>query len=241
MDQHDFTTALLDPESGVPAGMVDPQGRPAGKRFNVYRNNVAASLTEALETGFPVLQKLIGVDSFKTLAIIFLRANPPKSRKLSQYGSAMPGFLETFTPLKSLPYLADTARLELAIRRSYHAADSDPLATEGMTPDALMALTPKLAPTTILLSSPFPIWSIWRYNMEPGSAKPQAGGEDTMITRLNFDPTPHLLPRGGLFLARALDGKTPLGSALEATMADTPRADIAGLLTLFLSSAALTT
>ena len=111
MQQSDFTAAILDPAAAVPPGMVDPEGRPAGKRFNVYRNNLAASLSEALETGFPVLHRLLGAQSFQTLALIFSRAHPPTSRALSQYGDALPEFLEGFQALAAYPYLADIARL----------------------------------------------------------------------------------------------------------------------------------
>ena len=45
MQQSDFTAAILDPDAPVPPGLLDPEGRPAGKRFNVYRNNLAASLS----------------------------------------------------------------------------------------------------------------------------------------------------------------------------------------------------
>ena len=37
MTQSAFAHALLDPEAAVPVGIVDPQGRPAPKRFSVYR------------------------------------------------------------------------------------------------------------------------------------------------------------------------------------------------------------
>ncbi len=240
MSQTDFTAAILNPTLPTPAGLTDPQGRPAGKRFDVYRNNVTSSLIAALETGFPVLQKLLGQDSFKTLATLFLRANPPTSRALSQYGDAMPGFLEGFKPLKSLPYLADVARLELAIRASYHAADSAPLDAAGLDPEALMALTPRLAPATHVLTSRFPIFGIWQMNMQPDAPKPRPVAEDVLVTRVNFDPVPHLLPTGGAAFAQALDGETPIAGAIEACMAAAPRADIAAILTLFLGSAALT-
>ena len=240
MRQSDFIAALLDPTAEVPAGMVDPEGRPAARRFDVYRNNVAASLSEALAIGFPVLVKLLGAQAFKQLALVYLRAHPPKSRAISQYGAEMPGFLESFKPLENLPYLADTARLELAMRASYHGGDVTPLSTEGLDPEALMALSPRLAPATLLIASRHPILSIWRFNTDPGAARPQPGSEAVMITRPGFDPVPHLLPPGGLVLARALDGRTSLGAALEATLGAAPRADIAGLLTLLLGSAALT-
>lgn len=240
MQQSDFTAAILDPAAAVPAGMVDPQGRPAGKRFNVYRNNLAASLSDALETGFPVLVKLLGPDSFRTLALIFSRAHPPTSRALSQYGAALPAFLEGFQPLAAYPYLADVARLELAIRRSYHAADTAPVDAAGLDPDSLMELTPALTPATQIVASPYPIHGIWQRNTQAHAPKPQPVAEAVMVTRPEFDPIPHLLPPGGLAFARALDGRTPVALAIEATIHAAPGLDLAPLLTLFLTSGALT-
>lgn len=240
MQQSDFTAAILDPDAPVPPGLLDPEGRPAGKRFNVYRNNLAASLSEALETGFPVLARLLGADSFKTLSLIFSRAHPPTSRALSQYGAAMPAFLEGFQPLAAYPYLADIARLELAIRRAYHAADADPLNAAGMDPATLMELTPVLAPATQIIASPYPIHGIWRRNTQADAPKPKPVAETVMVTRPEFDPIPHLLPAGGAAFAQALDGRTTIALALERTIEAAPGIDLAPLLTLVLTSGALT-
>ena len=48
-----FAAALLDPEAAVPGGLVDPLGRPAPKRFSVYRNNVAVFADPGAGGGFP--------------------------------------------------------------------------------------------------------------------------------------------------------------------------------------------
>ena len=60
--QTEFRAALLDPASPSPEGVRNPDGMHATKRFDVYRNNVAVSLTDALETAFPVVNKLVGTD-----------------------------------------------------------------------------------------------------------------------------------------------------------------------------------
>jgi hypothetical protein len=53
--------------------VTDPAGRPAGARFDVYRNR------EALVTGFPVVHALVGDAFFRAMAGVFLRAHPPTS------------------------------------------------------------------------------------------------------------------------------------------------------------------
>ena len=71
--QADFTTALLDPDKPRPQGLVDPSGRPAGKRFDVYRNNVVSSLIGAMETAFPTIRRLVGDTFFGAMAGVYSR------------------------------------------------------------------------------------------------------------------------------------------------------------------------
>jgi len=238
--QSAFAAALLDPARQVPEGLEHPFGGPAGKRFDIYRNTVAVSLTDALETGFPTIRKLVGAEFFKAMAGVFLRAHPPEDPRLATYGGQFPGFLARFKPVAHLPYLPDIAKLDLGLRQSYHAADTAPLSVTGLSPAAVMALRPLLAPATLVLSSRFAIHDIWRYNAEPGAPKPGTAAQDVILTRPGFDPQPHLLPESGITLARHLKGKLTLSEALMATLAIAPGADAAALVSLFLSTGALT-
>ena len=65
MTEAEFAAALLDPGRPTPGFVVGPMGQAAPKRFAVYRNNVAVSQTEALQTAFPVVRKLVGEAFFK--------------------------------------------------------------------------------------------------------------------------------------------------------------------------------
>ena len=243
VDQNEFRAAIMDAQLPRPAGLQDGKGRAAGRRFDVYRNNVAVSLTEALETAFPVIAKLVGEANFKTLAGVFLRQHPPTSPLMMFYGDEMPAFLAGFGPTSTIGYLPDIARLELALRQSYHAADAhaiSPSLLQEMAPDALMAATVSLAPSLRLVRSPWPIYAIWRYNSEVDAPKPEMSAEDVAILRNDLDPKPTLLPTGGAdFLGSLLDGNT-FAEALETASAASPDFDLPATLTLLLSAGVIT-
>jgi len=243
VDQATFRTALLSPEAPRPQGLSDGHGGPAGRRFDVYRNNVAVSLTEALETSFPVIRKLVGNENFKLLAGAFLRAHPPETPILSQYGATMPMFLESFGPTSKIGYLPDVARLEQAIRESYHAADSQPVAPEklqALAPDELMETPMTMAPSLRLIRSSWPIQSIWLFNNVEKAPKPEMSAEDVVVLRPEFDPEPVLLPPGGGVFIETLLSRQPLGSAFEAASAEVEEFDLAQLLTILIGANAIT-
>ncbi|KMK67907.1 DNA-binding domain-containing protein [Puniceibacterium sp. IMCC21224] len=232
-DQSSFHAALLDATQPVPKGLTDGAGRPAGRRYAVYRNNVVVSLRDALETGFPVISRLLGAENFHHIAGVYLRSALPADPRLMTYGAGFPVFLAGFPALAHLPYLADVARLELALRHSYHAADhapADAAVLQKLTPDTLLFCRLTLAPSVYALQSPYPVWSIWCRNSRKTAPKPPARAEDYVILRPEFDPEPHLLPPGGAALVAALGQGAPLGGALDAAGDDFDPGATLGLL-----------
>ena len=213
MNQSAFAAALLDPDLAVPAGLIDPEGR----RFAVYRNNVAVGLIRALETGFPVVRRLVGSEFFSAMARIFAQTYPPKSRIMMLYGSEFPVFLSNFQPVAHLVYLPDVARLEQALRESYHSADAAAVSGEvlsGLPEDRLLASRFGLAPSLRLVRSTHPIHAIWRNNAEDGPA-PVARAEDVVVLRTEFDPKPHLLGEGAAAFLFTLGADLSLAKALH--------------------------
>ncbi len=175
MNQSAFRAALLDPDRPTPPGVTDPEGRPTGCRFDVYRNNVIASLTEALRQAFPVIRKLVGEEFFTAMAIEHVRAHPPRSPMLMLYGADMPGFLAAFPPVAHLGYLPDIARLELALREAYHASDAAPVPADRLAalPDAeFLSARISFAPAMRIVQSRWPIHAIWAANAEGAPMPP---------------------------------------------------------------------
>jgi Putative DNA-binding domain len=219
MNQSVFRESLLDPAQPRPEGLRNPSGTPPLRRFDVYRNNVAVGLKEALAVAFPVVRQLVGEEFFTGSADVFFRAHPPDSPLLMQYGAGFPDFLAQFPPAASLGYLPDVARLEWLIRESYHAADAEVLprsAWQSVSADALAQARFDFSPALRILVSSWPVFSIWAANRK-GTAPPQTRtGEDVLVIRAAFDPEPHLLPAGsGPVMSALLSGAT-LAAALDA-------------------------
>ncbi|MGJ8604337.1 MAG: HvfC/BufC family peptide modification chaperone [Marivita sp.] len=239
ISQTSFHAGLLNPAYPVPDGLTDGHNRPAGRRYGVYRNNVTVSLRDALAAGFPSIVGLIGRENFDHVARAFLRQSPPVSPLMMHYGAEFPAFLGTVEQLAHLTYLTDVARIDVAMRQSYHAADSagiDPTALQALDEDTLLATRFAFAPSMILLRSPKPIGSIWHYTLRNGD-KPIEAAEDVLILRAEFDPEPVILGPGAADILTALQTGTPFGAALDA--AD-DRFDLAALLNVLLSHGAIT-
>lgn len=239
----DFLPALRDPALPVPLGLTDGAGRPAGRRFAVYRNNVAVALTEALETGFPCLFRLLGAENFRPLARMFVDGHLPSSPLMLRYGAEFPDFLAAIPALARFPYLRDIGRLELALRDSYHAADSAAMDPGRLAAPDLDRMCLICAPSLRLVESDWPIHSIWTRTMRDPAAALPAAAEHVLITRPDYDPIPHALTRrDSAFVAAVLAGQ-PLGDALLAAQAvlpdDQPPFDPTHALTLLVSAGAL--
>src|SRR6266852_3456730 len=135
-----FAAALIDPDRGTPAVVAGPNGKAAVKRYNVYRNNVTVSLIDALAAVYPAVQRITGVEFFRAMARFHIRATPPTSPLLFEYGRDFPSFIETYEYAQPMPWLADIARVERAWLDAYHAADMLPLAgpeLAAIPPEAL--------------------------------------------------------------------------------------------------------
>ncbi len=178
--QSAFIDALRRPEVPVPAAIGEKDGVPAKRRFDVYRNNVAMGMIEALRATFPAVDQLVGAEFFAASARVYLERQPPSSPLLFRYGGTFADFLDGFPPAASTPYLGDVARLEWARLQAYHAKDSDPLPIETLSSflqdengEALDVgeLRFTLHPSLTLLSSRWPVASLFAASTGQGSSE----------------------------------------------------------------------
>jgi hypothetical protein len=114
--QDRFSAALLDPGQPVPGALVSHSAGIPERRFAVYRNNVTVSLVNALAARFPAVQRIVGEEFFRDMARVYVRAHPPRSRLLMEYGDDFADFIAGFGPVAELEYLADVRGLRLRAR-----------------------------------------------------------------------------------------------------------------------------
>jgi len=153
-----FAAALLDPSR------VAPPIAAHACRFSVYRNNVVVGLVDAMAETFPAVLALVGEPFFRAAAREFVRAHPPRSPVLVDYGDAFPDWIGAFPPASGVPYLADVARLEWAWSRAYNAADAAALPASALaesTPHELAETRPILHPSMTVVVSAHPVVSLW--------------------------------------------------------------------------------
>ena len=98
-----FAPALLDPACATPPVVTGPNGRAAGKRYDVYRNNVTVSLIDALAAIYPAVQRITGTDFFRAMARFHVRESPPASPLLFEYGRGFPDFIAGYEHAQTLP------------------------------------------------------------------------------------------------------------------------------------------
>jgi hypothetical protein len=245
--QADFAAALFDPALPCPAGLKVWNGSDPARRLAVYRNNVIASLVDALAETFPVVQELVGTDFFRAMAAVFVRQAPPRSRILARYGQAFADFVERFEPARAVPYLADMARLEFARVRAYHAADAGPVAGEAFAlamanPDRIAELRLVCHPSLSAVESRFAVVSIWAAHQGQGDlatidpSQPQ----DAIALRAGLEVLVlHAPPGGAAFVAALLRGQC-FGEAVSSAAASAPDFDPAAVLSLLAHQGALT-
>jgi hypothetical protein len=208
------------------AGLVVDDGLSPASRVQVYRNNVRALFTAALERTFPVLRRRVGDAYFQRLALEYRAEHPSRSGDLHWVGEAFPRWLAARVASTDFTWLGDLARLEWACEEALVAERRPPL-----EPDALARVAPErlgdiglvLQPGLRLVSSPFPIWSVWQAN-QPGApgdpVDPGLGPQHVAVTCASDGLVLHSIARDQFLFVAALVAGDALGQALEASALD---------------------
>jgi hypothetical protein len=213
---------------------VGPDRRRDERRFVVYRNNVMASLIEALEDGYPAVCRLLGEDCFRAIARLYAIRNPPDSPVMLEYGAQFPEFLACFELLASLAYLPDVARIERAWLEAYHSEEAtalDPTKLAAVPAQLTGAIRFRFHPSLRIVHSAHPAVTIWRMNVDDGVPAPvdlSSGAEAALIVRPGAEVQVRAMPIAAARLLQRLAAGQPLAQAAEAVMTADAEFDLAG-------------
>ncbi len=241
-----FAPALLDPDLAIPAVVAGPnKSKSAVKRYNVYRNNVTVSLINAMAAAFPATLRITGDDFFRAMARFYVRATPPSSPLLFDYGQDFPEFIERYEYAQSVPWLADVARIERAWLNAYHAADVQPLVPHDLAaipPEQLANAVLNPHPATRVIRSRFSAVTVFTASRSDGPAR-QIGvvePEDALVTRPALEVEVRQLPPGGAIFLSSLIAGEALGAAASAAFTESPSFDLSANIRGLLEAGAFT-
>lgn len=230
--QQRFAGALFDGADAPIVPFVHGGGIDAAARLGIYRNNLREGFTRTLALEFPVIERLVGADYFRQLALGYLRAHPSATGNLHFVGVRFPDHLRRRFGGSEYDYLPDVAELEWAYQESMVAADAAPLAPDalrGFDPARYAELRFALHPACRLVRSAYPIVRIWSANQPDASAAETidlgSGGDHVLVRRAAECIEFRRLPAGEFTLLRSLAHGLPLGLAYEAACCEEPGFD----------------
>ncbi len=127
-----FQDYILRGEGPFLAGIVGTANADAALRLGVYVAAYRLRLIEALETDFPALRAVLGLDRFEPLCRTYIDAHPSDHYSLRYFGRHLARFVAQTAPWSDEPHLAELARFEWALVDAFDAADSSVATAEDM-------------------------------------------------------------------------------------------------------------
>ena len=195
--------------------------------LQAYRANAHASAERALGSACPTVRALLGAEDFAHLAREFWHAHPPLRGDLGEWGDALPEWLAGHEALAAWPYLADCARLDLALHRCERAADAvfGAASLELLSGGEPARLQLRLMPGVQALGSRWPLASIHAAHAAGAGESAfdiarerlqQGQGEAVVIARDGWRGVVQRIDAPGLAFMQALVRGVDLAHAIDA-------------------------
>ena len=222
-------------------------GIDAHARLAIYRNNLREGFRKALALEYPVIERLVGEDYFRQLALSFLTEHPSRAGDLHPIGEPFARFLRHRFKDTQYAYLPDVATLEWTYQQSYVAADApsfDPAVLSDIPQEAYGRLRFTLHPACGLMQSPYPVVRIWAVNQADATgdeAIDLSSGPDFILLRRAAEGVEmRRIAAADFALLQAFSQGADLASALESAYALDPGFDLGEALRRFISLGVLT-
>jgi hypothetical protein len=190
--QRELQRDLLGSPSAIGGAIVDAPPLPVEARLGIYRHAYRSRLAEALDDVYPVLHKILGDETFASMAELFIEAHPSIHRSIRWYGSEVPEFLAAQAPFAEQPVLAEIARFEWISSEVFDAPDAAPLDRRALgerDPESWPALKFHFHPSIRRLAlswNTVPIWQSMNKDEQPPMPDASAAPVPWVIWRHGF-------------------------------------------------------
>jgi len=243
--QQAFGQGLLSAGAACIAPFVVPNGIDPGARVQIYRNNVREGFLATLRAGYPVLERLVGQQYFRQLTFEYHARFPSPSGNLHHAGQRLPEFLAEKFASTEYVYFHDVSRLEWSVQEVLVAAGADRLniaRLEAVTAGDYARLVFRLHPATALVSSEFPILSIWQANQPEADERVidlDSGAEHVLLFRTDDAVELRRLTRQEHAFLVSIDAGNTLEEVMEDTLAEGDMFDAAAGLRRYVAAGAI--
>lgn len=168
--QNDFIAAIFNEDrERAETYVVGDDRLDASQRLGIYRGSVHGILTQSLSDTFPICKALLGEKFFDKMCDRFIDKYPPTTPFFSQYGNKLASFLDSFEPVKEIPYISDIALFEWKRHELWQQISNEPFdfsqiasLSEAQQEKLIFNLSPSLS----LFNSEYRIDLIWFAHQE---------------------------------------------------------------------------
>lgn len=121
---------LLENDEKIEADVVNTDSINAKQRLNIYGDGYGYRLHDALSENYPAVHTLLGDEDFYRIAYEYMESFPSKHFSLRFLGSKLEEFFTV--NYSDLPFYAEMARFEWALRKSFDAKDEETINLEAL-------------------------------------------------------------------------------------------------------------
>jgi|GEM_PF-5710832 len=182
-----FTDAIRDPNATLSPKLGVAEADVW--RFSIYRNNFYHRMLETLREAYPSVAGYLDEESFKTIALGYIRRSPLTEVSLALVAQDFPDFLSKANLADLSGPLSDLARLDRACLEALHAPDQSTLSATTVQNfgDRIADAQFIFHAATRIVAAERPLVKVWRELKGKGNAKEKDDDDKkgALVTRLS--------------------------------------------------------
>lgn len=175
--QRHFLDYVRAPGAQMQGRVVDAPPVGAEQRLQIYADAYRLRLIDALRDNYPVLNALLGNDTFDALGAAYLAAHPSPFFSVRNFGDALAAFVDNDAMFAAQPIVGEMVRFEWMLRDVFDAVDAPALTLQDLSaiaaehwPNVQFTLHPTVRRMDLHWNTP----ALWRQlNEESAPESPQ--------------------------------------------------------------------